>query len=58
MVRFFIRNKKGDLELDEIGKLILGGLLLLILIYIIGYVISGEFSNQGDKVDDVFSIFK
>ncbi len=57
-MKLFIRNKKGDLELDEIGKLILGGLLLLILIYIVGYVIKGEFSDQGDKVVGIFSAFK
>ncbi|MCA9460233.1 MAG: hypothetical protein KC550_06820 [Nanoarchaeota archaeon] len=55
---FLSRNKKGDLELDELGKLILGGILLLILIFIVAYVIKGEFGNQEGNLKGIFGIFK
>lgn len=51
------RNKKGDLEWDEIGKLIIALVVLIIIIYIITMIIGGEFGTQGDKIKDAFSIF-
>jgi hypothetical protein len=51
MLRLF--DKKGDLELDEIGKLIVGLILLVTLIVIVTIVINGELSNQGDKLGTV-----
>jgi len=47
-------NKKGDLELDELGKLILGIILLIILIAIIWYI-SSDMSDQGNNVKTVFN---
>jgi len=53
-----IRNvKKADLELDEIIKVILGVIFLIVLIGIIWYL-KGEFFTQGTAVKDSFSIFK
>ncbi len=52
-----IKTKKGDLELDELGKVILGLVLLLILIIII-MIIKGEFSNQEGVLKGMFNIFK
>lgn len=57
-IYFLSRNKKGDLELDELGKLILGGILLLLLIYIITVFLKGEFGSQKDDVKSIFDIFK
>ena len=47
-------NKKGDLELDELGKLILGLALLVVLIAIIWYI-AGDYSVQTDNVKTVFN---
>ena len=52
-----IRTRKGDLEIDQLGKLILAAVLLLVMVIIIGSIISGEFSNQFEKIKEVFSIF-
>jgi hypothetical protein len=49
------RNKKGALEMDELGKLILGLILFIILIYIVSIIIGGEIGAQKDDVTDVFS---
>ena len=50
-------SKKGDLELDEIIKIMLGVVLLIILIAIIWYI-KGEFTGQGTSIKDSFNIFK
>ena len=52
-----LKDKRGDLELDELGKVILGLIVLLILIVIVTVVIRGEFSSQEDKVEGMFDIF-
>ncbi len=52
-----LKNKTGDLELDEIGKIILGLIVLVILIVIITVVIKGELFSQGERVKDIFSFF-
>ncbi len=49
-----LKHKKGDLEIDEIGKVIIGLILLIILIVVITVVIRGEFSNQGSQIKDIF----
>ncbi len=49
-------SKKGDLEMDELGKLLIALALLIVLIVIVTIYIGGEFSNQEDKVKGVFSI--
>jgi len=52
-----IRIKKGGIEMDQIGYLILGLILLIILIYIISSVISPELDSQGNKVKGIFDMF-
>jgi len=49
--------KKADLEMEQLGKLLLAIVGLVILIYIVTVVISGEFGSQSDKVKDVFNLF-
>lgn len=51
----FSKNKKGALEMDELGKLIIGVILFIILIYIVSVLIGGEIGSQKDEVTDVFS---
>ena len=51
------KNKKGDIEWDEIGKVIIALVVLIIIIYIVTVVIRGEFGNQSDKIKDGFNIF-
>ena len=41
----------------EIGKIILGLIVLVILIVIITVVIKGELFSQGERVKDIFSFF-
>lgn len=50
-------SKKGDLEWDQIGKVIIALVALIILIYIITQVIGGELGNQGDKIKDSVSFW-
>ncbi len=53
-----IKNKKGDLEFDELGKLILMGMLLITLIVIVGFFLKDKLYEQLDKIETVFrSIF-
>ena len=51
-------TRKADLELDELGKLIIGLVLLIVLIVIITVVIKGELFGAGDRVLGVFDIFR
>lgn len=51
-------NKKGDLEIDELGKLILGLILLIVLIVIITVVIKKEFYSAGRDAVGLFDLFK
>lgn len=53
----YIKNKKAALEMDQLGKLLIGLALLIVLIVIITVYINGEFSNQSDKVSTAFKIF-
>lgn len=55
-MKMFFFNKRGDIELDELGKIILKVILLVLLIVIITVVISGEFSNQVDKIKGAFGL--
>jgi len=41
--------------MDELGKLIIGVILFIILIYIVSVMIGGEIGSQKDEVTDVFS---
>ena len=50
-------NKKGDIELDYVGKAILGAILLAILIFVVTMYIGGEFDTQVDRIRDVFRVF-
>ena len=54
---YYLKNRKADIELDELGKVILGVILLIILIVIVTVVIKGEFSEQTDGIKGMFSIF-
>ncbi len=56
--KYWAKNRKGDLELDQLGKLILAAVGLLILIVIVTVVINGELENQGEKVGGAFGFFK
>lgn len=49
------KSKSGALEMDELGKLIIGVILFIILIYIVSVMIGGEIGSQKDEVTDVFS---
>jgi hypothetical protein len=51
----FYNSKKGALEMDELGKLIIGLILFIILIYIVSLMIGGEIGAQKEEVTDVFS---
>lgn len=58
VIKCMWKCKKGDLEFDELGKLILGLILLLVLIVIVTVVIKGELWKGGEKLKDIFTIFK
>lgn len=58
VLKYMWKCKKGDLEFDELGKLILGLVLLIVLIVIVTVVIKGELWKGGEKIGDAFSIFK
>lgn len=64
-IKLYVRNRKalkdnkaGDLEFDELGKLILGLTLLIILIVIVTVVIKGELDTQGEDVKGVFDMLR
>ncbi len=50
----FFKNKKGDLALSNMGKIIIALVALLVLLYLIS-IITGEFESSGEKTKDVFS---
>jgi len=56
-MKFLRKNNKGDLEIDELGKLILGLILLLVLIVIVTVYINGEFINQEEGLGSIFGFF-
>ena len=49
------KQKKAAIEIDELVKLIMAGIALLILLVIVGLVIGGEFTHQGDKLKSIFT---
>ena len=50
--RFFVKNKKGDIELDLLGWLILG--LVLLTIGVLGYfILSGKGSNAIEYIKNL-----
>lgn len=53
----FKNSKKADIEIDEVGKIIIGLVLLLILIAIITVVIKGELFSAGSRVLNAFKFF-
>lgn len=55
--KFWLKNRKGDLELDQLGRLVIALFLLVIIIVIITVVIRGELNNQGQELKNVFSVF-
>jgi len=54
-MRFLRKAKNGDIEFDQLGMLILGLILFIILIYIVTVVIGGEMGNQTTEVKDVLT---
>lgn len=58
MIKYYLKNRKGDIELDELGKLILAAILLVILVVIITLVIGGKFTEEGENVRGIFDFFK
>ena len=46
--------KKASFELDELGKIILGVILLIVLLLILAYI-SGALDGQKAKIREVFS---
>lgn len=50
-------NKKGDFELDQLGKLIIAAIVLILLIVIITVYIGGELGNQEDRITSIFNLF-
>jgi hypothetical protein len=58
VIRCMWKCKRGDLEFDELGKLILGLVLLVVLIIVVSVVIKGELWKGADRLRDVFSFFK
>ena len=55
--RKLLKDKRGDIELDQLGKLIIALVFLLVLIFIVTLVIGGEFGNQEEEIEGVFNIF-
>ncbi len=49
--------KKGAIEFDELAKLILAGILLVVIIILIFSYIGPEYNNQLDKIKAIFSFF-
>lgn len=52
-----LKNKIAALELDEIGKLILGLALLVVLLVVVFGAITGELSNQVERIKNIFNFF-
>lgn len=50
-------NKRADLSIDTIIKLIIIIVFLILAIVIISTVIFPEFTNQGERTKDLFNIF-
>ena len=48
-------SKKGGLEIEQLGKLILAGILLVVLIVIVGVYIGSEMELQSDRIGDILS---
>ena len=52
-----ITNKRGDFELDQLGKLILAAIVLILLITIVTIYIGGELDSQGSRISAVLDLF-
>lgn len=54
----FRRNKKGAIEFDELGKLIIGIVFIIVLLTIVGIIIKDRLFDQGDRVKEGFTLIK
>lgn len=52
-----IKNNKGDFELDQLGKLIIAAVVLIVLIVIVSVYVGGELNSQEDKLKSIFNFF-
>ena len=57
LCKMFLKNNKGGIELDQLGKLIIALVLLIVLIVIVTVVIQGELDSQAVGISDAFKIF-
>lgn len=55
--RRLLKEKKGDLELDQLGKLIIGLVIFLILLYFVSIFLGGKISDQEDEITGIFKAF-
>ncbi|NQZ84742.1 MAG: hypothetical protein HRU03_03405 [Nanoarchaeales archaeon] len=49
------KNKCGAIEMDELGRLIIGLVFFIVLIYIVTVIIGGDIKSQEEDIGDVFS---
>ena len=54
--KYYLKNRKGDLELDELGKMIIATVVLVILIVIVTVYIKGSLDDQAGEVGNVFNV--
>jgi uncharacterized membrane protein len=50
------RSIKGELTTDELGKMIILVVGLIVIIYIITVIIKGDISEQGEIVKSTFDV--
>lgn len=55
--RRLLKEKKGDLELDQLGKLIIGLVIFLILLYFVAVFLGGKITDQEDDITGIFRAF-
>lgn len=55
---FLIKNKKADIELDQLGKLIIGIIVFIILLYFVSVFIGGKITQEDEAISGIFRSFR
>lgn len=58
IIKYMIKDKYGALEMDELGKMLIYAVLLIVLLGIIIFYIVPNFTGQVSNVEDTLGILK
>ncbi|MDA3855423.1 MAG: hypothetical protein PF569_04135 [Candidatus Woesearchaeota archaeon] len=58
IIKYMIKDKSGAIEMEELGKMLIYAVLLVVLLGIIIFYIVPNFTGQASNVEDTLGILK